>query len=341
MTVPPGTVHGSGDLWVLTNRVTMESHTIAEALKDGARLWLTNEPVTVAGTVLPSGSVVLENEDDPQALARRITEDAKAYGFDALAISGLDTPTDVLDRLPRIGLYKPWTASMDEGWTRWVLEQHGIPHISVTDSMIRAGNLGQTLDVLLLPDISERSIIAGRPAGSIPEPYAGGMTEAGAAHVADFVRHGGTLVTIDGSGEFAISQLGLPVRNALQSGRSGPGRGAPSEDRFYAPGSVFEVRLDLESPLASGARENTYVYYSRGAAYEADQPARVVARYVDEPLRSGFALNQQILSGQAALVDVAVDDGRVILFGFLPQFRGQPHGTFKLLFNALLLSTLE
>ena len=338
VTVPPGSVHGSGTQWVLANRVTMESRTIAEALKDGARLWLTREPVTLAGTTLPVGSVVLEDPAQPSRLTERIEHDTRAYGFDAWGTSGLQPTPSVLDRLPRIGLYKPWTASMDEGWTRWVLEDHGIPYVTVTDSMIRAGDLRRALDVLLLPDLDEASIIAGRPASATPQQYAGGMTEAGAQHVAAFVRAGGTLVTIDGSSEFAISLLGLPARNVLRAGRS---RGVPSSDLFYAPGSVFEVELDRGSSLASGARDTTYVYYSRGAAFDADGPARVVARYVSEPLRSGFALNQEALGGRAALVAVHVDRGRAILFGFLPQFRGQPYGTFKLLFNALLLGSFE
>jgi hypothetical protein len=192
------------------------------------------------------------------------------------------------------------------------------------------------LDVLVLPDISGRGegdpIVSGRSHTSVPREYSGGIGEGGARAVAAFVRGGGVLVTLDGSSDFAMSRLNLPVRNGLAQG--------PRSDwgsRFYAPGSIFEVLLEPGTPLTSGMEDSAAVYFANSMAFEADSPARVVGRYPTAPLRSGFALNQEQLVGKAALVEVPVDRGRVVLFGFRPQYRGQSHGTFKLLFNAVLL----
>jgi len=85
---------------------------------------------------------------------------------------------------------------MDEGWTRWVFEQYGIPFVSVTDSVIRAGNLRAQLDVLIFPDLSGRSIVSGYSQRVIPSRYAGGIGEAGANHVVTFVRAGGQTQTL-------------------------------------------------------------------------------------------------------------------------------------------------
>ncbi len=331
--VAPGVVHGSGTQRVLTNRANLESRTIADALALGARLWVTGESLELAGSRLPAGSVVLEHPAAPEQLDSLVAAHVAAFGYDAWAADGLEPEGSVHRGLPRIGLYKPWTASMDEGWTRWVLEQHGIPYISVTDADIRAGALGERHDVLVLPDVGDSSIVNGRSHTRIPPEFAGGIGTQGAEHVAEFVRGGGVLVTLDASSTFAISWLNLPVRNGLAAGPA-----ASRGSRFYAPGSIFGVTLEPGGPLTSGLADSAHVYFARSVVTEAAAPARVLGRYLPAPLRSGYALNQEQLEGKAALVDAPVGEGRVILFSFRPQHRGQTHGTFKLLFNAVLLS---
>ncbi len=332
----PGSVHGSGPQWVLVNRAAAESRTIVEALRVGARVWVSAAPIEVNGTTLPPGSVVLAPSGQQERLAALVREHTAVYGFDAWRTRGLRPAGGAIERVPRIGLYKPWVASMDEGWTRWVLEQHGIPYITVTDSMIRAGRLHRQFDVLLLPDVGASTIVRGFPESVVPSRYAGGIGEPGAAAVVDFVRRGGTLVTLDGSSDFAIAQLELPVTNGF-----GQRRGMPDADDFYAPGSLFAVGVRAGTPLTSGIDSTAFVYFANGAAFDVSQPAAVLAQYVEAPLRSGYALNEEQLAGKAALVDVSVGSGRAILFGFRPQHRGQTYGTFKLLFNALLLSGLR
>jgi hypothetical protein len=229
---------------------------------------------------------------------------------------------------------------MDEGWTRWVFEQHGISYTTVRDSDLRASPpLSQRFDVLVLPDESAERIGRGFDSTRIPVQYAGGLGDAGTAAVTAFVRGGGTLVCLDASSDFAIASLNLPVTNVLAGDASGP-----QVSRFFAPGTIFGVLLGGQaaprdtSVVLSGVADTSNVYFENSAAFEVRSPARALATYPSAPLRSGYVQHVERLVGKAALVEVPVERGRVILFGFRPQFRGQPYGTFKLLFNAVLLA---
>ena len=115
----------------------------------------------------------------------------------------------------RAGLYRPWTASMDEGWTRWILEQFQFPFTNLYNADIIGGHLRERYDVIIVPDIAERQILDGYRPGTIPERYAGGLGEEGTQELRDFVTAGGTLVTFNNASMYAVNQFKLPVENAL------------------------------------------------------------------------------------------------------------------------------
>jgi len=314
---------GGGDVFVLRNRTNAESRAIAELLSAG-------QSVTVAGD-----SLIVRG---PKARAI-LAEQAARHGFTVTATrttAAVDRSV-TRQRLPRIGLYQPWVANVDEGWTRWLFEQYGISYTTLHDSDLRRGGLRQRFDVIVLPDAESGSMIRGLDSTRIPVQYSGGMGESGANAVSDFVRGGGTLVCLDRSSNFAITRLNLPVANVLGGEASGP-----QVLRFYAPGSIFGVLLGgVErgaSPVTLGVPDSLDIYFENSAAFTVSAPARALATYPAAPLRSGYARYQERLEGKAALVEAPVGSGRVILFGFRPQFRGQTHGTFKLLFNAVLLA---
>ncbi len=254
---------------------------------------------------------------------------------------------------PRLALYKSWLAAMDEGWTRWVLEQFGFDYTNVTDKDVRAGNLNQRFDVVILPDQSMQQIVEGHRAGAYPDEYTGGITEAGVANLKSFVEGGGVLICLDSSSELALKRFGLPIKNVLETVR---------RDQFYAPGSIFRARLNLLHPVAAGMPGEADLYFvsstRRGQPVERDgarppspllvsafafeitdrERARAIAHYTTpNPLRSGWLLGPDFISDKAALVEAGLGKGSVVLFGFRPQHRAQTWGTFKLLFNAILL----
>ena len=74
-------------------------------------------------------------------------------------------------------------------------------------------------------------------------------------------------------------------------------------------------------------------------AFEAFRDAKILARYpAKSVLASGWLLGEPRVAGRGALVEAPLGQGRVVLIGFRSQFRGQPHATFKVLFNALYTS---
>jgi hypothetical protein len=235
-----------------------------------------------------------------------------------------------LKRPVRLALYKSWTGSMDEGWTRWLFDTFNVPYTSLRDADVRGGNLRAKYDVIVLPSMRLREIVEGRAKETAPAEFTGGITEGGVSNLRRFVEEGGTLVCWDDSTELPLKHFNLPVRNVLEGLR-------PAD--FYCPGSVLRVEVETRHPLARGYGAQADAYFVNSAAFEVTDAARarVVARYAgkDEVLRSGWLLGADKLAGRAALVEAALGRGRVILFGFRPQHRGQTWGTFNFIFNAV------
>ena len=247
----------------------------------------------------------------------------------------------------RVGLYKPWRASMDEGWTRWLLEQYEFPYTNLANENIKDGSFEQQIDVLLLPDVEKSIIKDGKPGGRrgrffspLPPEYAGGVGEEGGQQIKQWIEKGGTAVALDSSTDYLIELLGLPVFNVLEGVGS---------DRFDCPGSMLRLKVDNTHPVAYGMRTEEAGYFSDSPAFQTRLPdarfdRRVVASYPeydDQILVSGYLKGGELLERRAAVVDLRVGKGRVVLIGLRAQHRAQPHRTFKLLFNSLYLAGLE
>ena len=241
----------------------------------------------------------------------------------------------------RLGLYQNYAAAMDEGWTRWMFDQYKFPYTRLKREEIRSGFLHSKFDAIILPDQAPRLIADGLPAsnqggeegGAYPAEFTGGLGEAGIKALREFVEAGGTLITFNNASNFAIEKLGVPVRNVLQ--------GLPSRE-FYCPGSILRTQLDATSNLTFGMEKDSIAWFEQSPAFEVldEKSVRVIARYPNDanPLLSGWILGDQLIRGKAALVEAKLGKGRVILFGFRPQYRGQSLATFPLLFNAILTS---
>ena len=230
----------------------------------------------------------------------------------------------------RIGLYRPWVASMDEGWTRWILEQYQFPFASLYNADIMAGHLKEHYDAIVIPDMAERQILDGHRPGTIPERYAGGIGEEGVGALLDFVNEGGTLIAFNNASMFAINQFKLPVTNALAG---------LSANQFFCSGALLKVHVeDAKNPLTAGLLPDTTVMFERGPAFDtkSDFKGAVLARYNRDrsPLESGYLSGPDRIEGKIAALDATYGKGHVILLGFKPQWRGQSHGSYKFFFNA-------
>ncbi|MBX7053381.1 MAG: hypothetical protein K1X36_00365 [Pyrinomonadaceae bacterium] len=259
-------------------------------------------------------------------------------------------------------IYKSHVPSMDEGWSRWAVEkyEHMLPnrarycsvrHDSIRNDQLNQNYLSNSVNVIIFPDQSPLQILNGYAKGTMPDEYTGGVGKEGVENLKKFVEAGGTLVFMNRSSNFAIREFNLPIKDVTA--------GLARKD-FYIPGSILRTELDLTSPIAKGMPQQSIAWFENGPAFEVDPSAwstgfsrpsadkkppeggtpsvTVIAKYPADPkqiLLSGWALGSDKIAGKAALVEVKIGKGKIILFGFRPQYRGQSLATFPLLFNAI------
>lgn len=234
----------------------------------------------------------------------------------------------------KLALYKSHVPSMDEGWTRWILEQNKIAYSSLEDKEIKAGDLRSRYNAIIIPDQSPRAILDGYKSGAMPPELTGGLGAEGVRRLREFVEQGGTLICLNRASDFAIEQLKLPVRDVTAGLK---------ETEFYVPGSILRTELDTTHPIAAGMPKQSIVWAEDSPVFEIKSDplalvrVRIVARYPSnaDPLLSGWLLGGERIRGKAALVEVGLGRGRVYLFGFRPQYRAQSLATYPLLFNAI------
>jgi hypothetical protein len=227
---------------------------------------------------------------------------------------------------------------MDEGWTRWVLEQYDFGQTTLHNAEVRAGRLREKYDAIILPDQQPRAIVDGASGQNIRPEYRGGIGEEGVAALREFVAQGGTLITLGNASSLAIERFGVPLRD-LKAGLT--------RDQHFAPGTILNLEVDTTSPLGYGMEAATTGFYNNSPFFTllegfASHKLSVVARYPNSNVvASGWLKGEDLMAGRAAVVSVDLNPGRIVLFGLRPQHRAQTHATFPLLFNALYLSSAD
>lgn len=245
----------------------------------------------------------------------------------AAANTGWAKHPNPLKTNPRIGMYKPYTSSMDEGWTRLVFDNHQIPYKSLSNDDIRNGRLD--VDSIVLPADGENTIMNGFNVNRYPDEYAGGIGDAGVENLKKFVENGGTLICLDDSCGLVIKRFELPMKNVLDGVR---------RNEFYNPGSIVKLAVATGQPLGRGVFPETPAYFTNSSAFEISDASRVktIATYAaKDALMSGWMLGEKLINGKTAMAEASYGKGRIILFAFRPQHRGQSYATFPLFFNSL------
>ena len=264
---------------------------------------------------------------------------ADATGVDFAALAADPTADHEVQQM-RTAMYKRYQGgNMDEGWTRLVLESFDFPYSSVRDVELNEGNLREKYDVFILPH-DETGTLMGTPedhpywpATVYPPEYRSAITEEGVEALEAFVEAGGTLVALGDATAFAIEKLDLKVRNVVED--------LPRSE-FFCPGSTVKVRFHNSHPLAYGMPDEGLVLFWGSPTFQiAPSPHndwyQTVVRYGERDLlQSGWLIGEEHIAKKAGMVVAEHGKGRVILIGFRTQNRAQTHGTFKLLFNALL-----
>jgi hypothetical protein len=329
--------HRANDTFILANRL----------LKAGAEAYWLPQPPTEATAFGPGALYVPDSPAARPVLARA----ARELGLDLRTVTTAPAGKKVRVANARIALWDRFGGSMPSGWTRWILEQFEFPFELIYPAQIDAGQLRAKYDVIILVSGAVTAPGGPRPTAlnrpkNLPNEYAGWFgrftPEKSLVPLRTFLEEGGTIVALGGSSSLAY-HLGLPLSNGLiETGEDGKPRPL-SDEKFYVPGSILEARLDPNHPLAWGMPERAFVYFERSAAFTLAPGAALerVAWYDSErPLRSGWAWGQQHLKDKTAIAVAPVGRGRLCIVGNEIAFRGQTHGTVKMLFNAFQLGAI-
>ena len=326
-----GKVEPSQTGYVLDGRLNASFKAVNLLLKQGIKIYRVDKGFT---NLRPGDFIV-------QSGSGEILWDlAKQTGVDFKALDQKIAEGIHEIRKPKVGMYQRYYGgNMDEGWTRFLLEQFAFPYTSLMDAEIKKGNLKAKYDVIILPDDSTGMIMGDIPPryrrylSDYPAEYRSGIGQEGVAALKDFVEKGGTLVTFGEACSFGIEKFALSVRNIVENLDS---------QEFFCPGSTIKVKFDNLHPLAYGMPSEGYVLFRSSPAFEItpsqhNERYETVVRYQDRDLlQSGWLIGEEHLVKKAAMVNAKYGQGQVVLIGFRTQHRCQTHGTFKLLFNTLI-----
>jgi hypothetical protein len=333
--VPPGRVEpgASQNGYLIDDSTNSSLYALFDLLKAGVRADRLTGGGRSPGTIYIPDQAGLQSKlaEAARRFSVTIRPADRAVGGKALAVT-----------LPRIGLYQSWVPSMDEGWTRFLFDQNGIPYHRLVDAQMRQGSLRSHYDVIVLPDNPPSAILTGKfrfPGGGrnrvrsppLPPQYLGGLGDAGVAALQAFVKDGGTIVTLNKASQVYAKKGSGSVSNVLQGVKN---------TEFYVPGSILQVAVDTSNPIGFGSTPTVPVFFENSPSFKVSGKAISVAHYTsDNPLLSGWLLGGKYLQGTSAIAVEPVGKGRIILFGFRPQDRALSEVTYKLFFNALLESS--
>ncbi|MDH4218150.1 MAG: M14 family zinc carboxypeptidase [Candidatus Aminicenantes bacterium] len=322
-----GEVSGKTDYaYILRHEENNSFTAMNRILKSGGKVFWSRE----GAIIVPSNSVEVHSM---QKLADEL--DLKITGLSKKPVSDLMSIKPV-----RLALYKSWIPSADEGWTRFILEKFEFPYTNIHDADIRAGNLNQNFDAIIIPDTYRpESLINGHDKGTMPPKYVGGMTSNGVRNLKAFAENGGTIIFLNSSCDFAVEYFDIPVKNVMKGIK---------REQFVCDGSILRMEFDTRHPVAFGMPKEAAAIFESSCAFsimpsfDDKKEAKTVAKYPEEnPLMSGWIYGDSLLRQKSSIVDVPYGNGKIILLGFPVQFRAQPYGTFKLLFNSIFYAGIK
>lgn len=312
--------------YILSHQENTAAIVVNRLLQVGAEVYWLAASESINGQTVPAGAILVPAKETRHL--QNVTRDLSV----TVTTLRKKPKTEVYRLNPtRVGMYKPWTSSMHEGWSRWLLEQYEFPFTNIYNEEFRVGNLRDRYDVIYIPDLYADGIIEGREEGTVPPKFAEGIGAEGVTQLKKFVEAGGVLITMDSSSDLVIGEFGLPVANVLKD---------VDRKDFYCPGSILAMQYDNTHPVAYGMGREDVAFFARSPAFKIipnfSVEAKAVAKYPKKQiLKSGYLLGEGKIANRAAIVDIPMKQGHVILLGFRAINRTQAHATFKVFFNAI------
>jgi Zinc carboxypeptidase len=293
-------------------------------LKDGAK-------VSIAKPSAPGAPAMVQVNARPEAWTKAVA------GFEVDLKNSSTQPRELgaAMKTPRVGLYQSYTANMDEGWTRWILEHYEFGYTTLHNKDIQDGHLRDKFDAIVLPDQRAQDLVEGNHFASTVPEFKGGLEQKGVDALKDFVDHGGTLIALGEASNLLVDKWPLPVKELKRT---------LTREQHYAPGTIVNLQVDTTHPMGLGSAPDTYGFYINSPFFQltegfSSQKVSVVARYPNSGANaSGWLRGENLMLGRAAVVAIETNPGKIVLFGIRPQHRAQTHATLPLLFNALYWS---
>ncbi len=330
--VPSGRISGgSGYGYAFSPRENASYSVVNDVFKAGGKVFRSKKAFSIADHTFSPGTLIVPSREISRSLIQRLA------GENGVNINGLPRKpdTELASLKPtRLGMYQSWISSAEEGWTRLVLDNHHFTYKSLHDADVRAGDLKNNFDAIIIPHARRtESLVDGHTKGTMPPAYVGGLTAQGVRNLKNFVTNGGTLIFINGSCSMALKHFDLPVRSVLEN--------AGKED-FICTGSLLRMDFDNTHPVAYGMPKQAPAVFSGSFAFQImpsfiskKEPVSVARYAANNLLMSGWMYGGKAIRQKSSILDVPLGKGRIILLGFPIQFRGQPYATFKLLFNSI------
>lgn len=327
---PAGGITGSGDQLLVDPAQNNAFRLINRAIADGAKLAFVPAANGAAARYALTGTD-----------AAKADTWANELGVHAERVAGV--PAGATTAPTRIALYKSQPGVMDEGWTEWLFDTYGFKYTLIGPEDLRSGNLGARFDAIV---IGSQAIGAGGGRGGRGGGAGGAgggrgrgnaaADSAAAAQVTsfdDFVKGGGTLVGWNQGATSLVTAFRLPVRNVV---------GGVNRRDFFTGGSIMQVTTDPTQPVMSGMPERADVFVFNSPVFTTLDgfQGSVLAKFANDStvLRSGFLSGPQYIRGFAAALDAKHERGHIILLAFQPEWRGQPQGTFRTVFNSVFFA---
>jgi hypothetical protein len=247
---------------------------------------------------------------------------------------------------------------MDAGWTRFIFDCYGIPFKVLHPEDFEKAELEKEYDVIVFPSMNPDALMKGKYKSgdgvysptTYPPEYTKGIGDKGFEKILKFLDNGGKIVSWGESvglfmgplkikhSEDNTEEFTLPVQDISRS---------LAAKGLYCPGSLVNIKLKAGHPLTLGMQDQTGVFYRGRPVFSTSEPyfdmdRRIIATFPEKDvLKSGYIEKGELLDSKAAMVWIKKGKGQMVLFAFGPQFRASVPGSYKLLFNALLLPRTE
>ena len=329
-TRPPGSFEGGRGLYMAMSSANTGTIIAANRLrKQGIPVYWAERDFRFGERELPRGTVLVRNSRSARRALEQMSGELSLAVWTGSPRPALGEGDLIAMGGGRVGLIQSWFASMEAGWTEWLLKQYDVDYTIVRPRDLADPATLSGLEAIIVPGESRRAVVVGRRPGEMPDEYVGGAGEEGVENLRTFVEEGGALISWGGGNTWIAEAFGI----GLSNGVAGLERGV-----FFIPGSILRGRVDTSLPVNHGLDAETPLWFRRGSALLFEEPGAVVlARYGSrDVLMSGWALGTERIRDHIAAGAVVRGRGAVVLFGFTPQYRAQTRNTMKMIFNLIL-----